>query len=121
MRNEYQHIPGFDNWYDKADDNVEAKFSYDFWVKNARNNIIHVKENLQPQMRRQVTIGLRLQSNKDGGTDAYRDDPPADDRLRFAEEFDEIEGGNAIVDRCKDYLDALTQMVEDWENKLKSP
>jgi hypothetical protein len=32
--------------------------------------------------------------------------------------FDEKEGGNVIVDRCKEYLDALTRMIDEWENKL---
>jgi hypothetical protein len=41
--------------------------------------------------------------------------------LRFAINFDKKEGGNVIADRCEEYLDALTQMIDDWENnKLKS-
>jgi hypothetical protein len=86
------------------------------------HEIIHREGNIEGGFRIQVTVGLRLETNtKNGSTSVRRDDPPADNRLRFATTFDSKEGGNIIVDRCRDYLDALKLMVKDWEdNYLKS-
>jgi hypothetical protein len=47
-------------------------------------------------------------------------DPPADNRWRFATAFDKKEVGNVIVDRCRQYLAALNQMVKEWENQPPS-
>ena len=111
----------FQDWLKAAEKKMNVDFSSHFWVCEMRNGILHRRGTIQPQLHIPVTIGLMLRSNKDGGTDAVRYDPPPENRLCFAKEFDEKEGGKVIVDRCREYLDALTQMVDDCENKLKSP
>jgi hypothetical protein len=118
MKTEYRNIQGFKAWFQKARDNLNVKFPIDFWVDKTRNGIIHREGNIQGDFRRKVTAALRLQRNKDGRMSVIRDDPPPDNRLRFAAGFYEKEGGNVIVDRCWDYLDALTHMIVEWENKL---
>ncbi len=95
---------------------MDVEFPKEFWVEKTRNGIIHRKGNIGYQTRRRVEVGLLIES-RSGNVRRY--DPPADNRWRFAEDFDEKEGGNVIVDRCEEYLAALTEMVEDWENKLK--
>lgn len=95
---------------------MNADFSYQFWIIDTRNGIIHRKGSIRGEFRRQVIVGLRLQSNKeDGSTSICRDDPPADNRLYFAIDLDKKEGGKVIVDKCREYLNALTQMIEEWE------
>jgi hypothetical protein len=118
MVNEYQRIRGFNNWYNKAKQNLEVKFPYEFWVKKTRNRVIHLTGNLQDHIRRKVTSSLTLETKEDGSMSIYRNDPPDDPRLRFAKKFDKKEGGNVIIDRGKEYLAALTQMIDEWENKL---
>jgi hypothetical protein len=118
MAYQYRKVEDFKDWLNEANQKMNAEFPYDFWVVKTRNGVIHREGNIQNEIRTKVTTSLRLQSNKDGSMSVYRNDPPADNRLRFAIKFDDKEGGNVIVDRCKDYLAALTQMVDEWENKL---
>ena len=91
--NEYQGNPGFKNWYKVASRNSNVKFPYDCWVLKTRNRVIHLKGSLQDQIRRRVTVGVTMKKREDGSMYAYRDDPPADNRLRFAINFDKKEGG----------------------------
>ncbi len=121
MVNEYQGVPGFKDWFDKASQNLNVKFPYEFWVKKTRNRVIHLTGSLQDQIRRKVVTRVTMKRREDGSIYAYRDDPPADNRWRFATNFDKKEGGNVIVDRCREYLDAVTQMVNEWENRPPSP
>jgi hypothetical protein len=110
----------FKDWHTEAEKKMNTEFPYDFWVIDTRNEIIHREGNIQGEFRTVVTIGLRLESNKDGSMSVRRDDPLPDNRLRFAARFNEKEGGNVIVDRCRQYLDALKLMVNVGEDKLKS-
>lgn len=121
MVNEYQSFPGFKNWRDQAIQKLEADFSYNFWVVKTRNRIIHLIGNIGYETRRKVTTRVVLEKNGGGGWGAYRDDPPPDNSWRFAEKFDNKEGGKVIVDRCEEYLAAMTQMVNDWEKQLPPP
>lgn len=121
MKTEYRNVPGFNAWFQNARENLNANFPVDFWVERTRNRVIHTIGNIGYETRRRVTARLSMKRREDGSIYAYRDDPPADNRWRFATTFDKMEGGNVIVDRCREYLDALTQMVNAWENRLPSP
>jgi hypothetical protein len=118
MVNEYNDIPGFKDWREKAYQNLDSNFPHIFWVVKTRNRIIHLAGNIGYETRRRVTSTVTLKTNEDGSMSAFRNDPPQDHRWRFAGKFDNKEGGKVIVDRCSEYLDALTQMVNDWENQL---
>lgn len=120
MVNEYQSNPGFKNWRKKAMQNLEANFPHGFWMVETRNRVIHLIGNLRGEIVRKVATGVTLKGREDGSMYAYRDDPPQDNRLRFATRFHGREGGNVIVERCKDYLAALTQMIDDWEDRSNS-
>ncbi|HYZ58489.1 MAG TPA: hypothetical protein VE544_02450 [Nitrososphaeraceae archaeon] len=117
---QYRKVEDFRDWLKEANERMNAEFPSDFWIVKTRNGVIHREGNIQSEIRTKVSASLRLQSNKDGSMSIYRDDPPADNRLRFAARFDEKEGGNLIVDRCWEYLTALKQMVSEWENRPKS-
>jgi hypothetical protein len=99
---------------------LNVNFPIDFWVEKTRNGIIHREGNIGDETRKLVTAEFPIITKEGGSMWITRHDPPQDNRWRFAEKFDKEEGGNVIVDRCKDYLDALTQMIEEWEDKLKS-
>jgi hypothetical protein len=116
MVNEYQSYSDFKNWRDQAFQKLEVDFPYEFWVKKTRHRIIHLIGNIGYETRRLVVAEFPIITKEDGSMWITRHDPPADNRWRFAQDFDPIEGGKVIVDRCKEYRKALTQMVDDWEN-----
>jgi hypothetical protein len=117
MVNQYQSFPGFKNWLDPATQKLEADFPQDFWVVKTRNRIIHLVGNIGYETRRRVEARVTMKRREDGSIYAYRDDPPQDHRWRFAQSFHKKEGGKVIVDRCDEYLAALTRMINDWENR----
>jgi hypothetical protein len=118
---QYREVEDFRDWLREADEKLNVEFPSQFWVVKTRNGVIHRKGNIKNELRRKVTASITVKTREDGSMYANRDDPPADNRLRFAAKFDEKEGGNVIVDRCKEYLAALTQMVSEWENKQLKP
>jgi hypothetical protein len=120
MVNESQSVLGFKNWRNQAIPKLEVNFPYEFWVGKTRNRIIHLVGNIEHETRRKITSRVIGERREDGSIWVRQSDPPADNRWRFAEKFHKKEGGKVIVDRCEDYLAALTQMIEEWENKLKS-
>lgn len=98
---------------------MEADFRREFWVVNTRHSIIHIIGNIGYQTRKIVVVDLIIEVRSGN---ARRYEPPQDNRWHFAQDFDPIEGGKVIIDRCKEYQNALTQMVDDWENNhSKSP
>jgi hypothetical protein len=117
MAYQYRKVEDFQEWLKEANKKLNVEFPYQLWVIKTRNGVIHREGNIQGEIRRKVTATVTVRTREDGSMYAYRDDSPADIRLRFASTFDK-EGGNVIVDRCKEYLDALTQMTDEWENKL---
>jgi hypothetical protein len=118
MNTEYRDVRGFTKWFQKARENLNVKFPKEFWVEMTRNGVIHREGNLGNVTRRRVTARVIGETRGNGSIWVRRSDPPADNRLRFAEGFDESEGGKVIVNRCRDYLDALTEMIDEWENTL---
>lgn len=120
MNTEYRSVRGFNVWFQNARQNLSVDFPRDFWVERTRNRVIHTIGNLRDETRRRVTTRVIGERREDGSIWVQRSDPPPDNRLRFARTFDVDEGGNVIVDTCRDYLDALTRMINDWENRPRS-
>jgi hypothetical protein len=122
MAYQYRKVEDFKDWLNEANKKMNTEFPDKFWVVKTRNGVIHREGNIQGEIRTKVTTGLKLQSNKDGSMSIRRNDPPPNNPLVFASQFDEKEAGNVIVDRCRKYLAALKQMVREWEDKqLKAP
>jgi hypothetical protein len=121
MKTEYRNVRGFKAWFKRAREDLNDNFPMDFWVEKTRNGITQREGNIGYQTRRKVVARLSMKRRDDGSIYAFRNDPPADNRWRFAEKFHTKEGGKVIVDRCEEYLAALTKMIEDWENQPPPP
>jgi hypothetical protein len=87
MAYEYRKVKSFKDWLREANEKLNVEFSDQFWAVKTRNGIIHREGNIGYETRRRVQAKLVFKQNKDGGWDAFRDDPPPDDRWRFAEKF----------------------------------